>query len=383
MTRRLDIAVRDESRDVVGDVARWASATFTLRVNAPGEWTLVLPVLEGAADLLDQPGYGVVVDLDGERLMSGPVTSVQRSRDADGSYSVTVRGTDDLGALLLRSLAWPTPGAAIGSQVDDYHAVPAVGATPSTDDAETVIKAYVSSDAVSRLSLPGLSVATNLSRGSALRGTARYDQLGDLLPALAEQGGLILSVTFGHLDGSLLFDVAEPTDRTGEIILSDDMSNVASWDIVHTAPSATRVVVGGQGELAAREMRLVVDSAAEATWGVWEGFLDATDVELGNTVLLDARGAAWLAERGESWAVTAEAQDTPQMTYGVHYELGDLVTALGVADQVRQVEVTDTTEAGVVVRPTVGLPARADPLAYFASVVRDIRRQVASGQRKR
>ena len=85
-------------------------------------------------------------------------------------------------------------------------------------------------------------------------------------------------------------------------------------------------VVGGQGEGTARTVLPVTSSDYDVTANNIEFFVNATDVE--TTDGLTARGNKALAEKKIKDYFTFEVLQTPTCQYGVHYFLGDLVSAI-------------------------------------------------------
>lgn len=379
MLRTLDWQITGPNRTVIHDlhpdessvVLRWADAST---------WSVLCPASSPAAAVLALPGHGVAVDLDRTRLIAGPCTSWVLEQGEDGEERVRAEGLDWCGWILTTRQVWPVPAgtiptATVGTLPAEQHVVPASG----TAAAETVVKALVAAHAVNRLPVPGLVLAPDAARGGQVTASARFRPLSEVVWPLCTSGGIGVTCDL-DATGRLLFDVTVPVDRSRTILLEREMQNVVAATYSSQPPTFTRCVVAGAGEGAARELIRVIDAAMEAEWPghVAEGFVDARDVDAGQVGLLQQRGREFLTEHGPRLSVTCVAQDTPQMTYGQDYWLGDLVSALGAAEQVRAVAVEDTPAAGVLVSPTVGPPGGADPLAAvrarFAALTRDIRR---------
>ena len=140
--------------------------------------------------------------------------------------------------------------------------------------------------------------------------------------------------------------------------------------MVQDAAHGLDVVVGGQGDGAARVFRLVRDIArGDAVGTRFEVFRDATDV--GTTVELDARGAQTLAEGAPGAGIALELAETATFRYRRSVRVGDVATvqvAAGVAvtDVVRQVVLSHSRDSGLLVSPRVGDEGAAEPNVVLA-----------------
>jgi hypothetical protein len=88
----------------------------------------------------------------------------------------------------------------------------------------------------------------------------------------------------------------------------------------------TVVLVGGQGELAARATAVVTGTNYNVTTNNIESFVNATDVA--TAAGLTDRGEQYLDEKRAREVFTFTGKDTPLTRYGVHYYVGDLVNAI-------------------------------------------------------
>jgi hypothetical protein len=185
------------------------------------------------------------------------------SDGVSGLYTVTVE--DDF-RVLREILGWPVPAAAIGSQgTAEYKFY--------TTNAEAIVKAAVSENGVSRLGVPGLTVAPNLGRGAVIPGGVafRFHPLADLLFPAVEDAGL--GVTVKQVGTSLVLDVYEPA--TFPRTLSVKGRTLQQATMTRTRPTASRAVVGGSGDGKARYFRNLTNSARESLYGMRaETFVD-------------------------------------------------------------------------------------------------------------
>jgi len=283
----------------------------------------------------------------------------------------TFTASDDW-ALFRGVLGWQVPGAPLtGQSAAEYDT--------RTGPAETVLKAYVTANAVTRLALP-VTVAPDLGRGDDITVSCRMHPLADRLFPAVELAGL--GATVVQSGAGLLVDVREPATHPHE--LSETSGAIRAWSLARSAASATRVVVGGPGEGTARTFRAVTDAALETSIGqVLEKFRDATDAD--TTTLLDERGAVTLAEGAPTSGLSVDLVDTPDMRYGRHLLVGDVLTLrLGdvvVTDTLREVRMTWKPGTGPRVTPHVGL-WDASPFDQLSRSVAQIARTVRDNVRR-
>lgn len=379
MIRYLTWRVLNGSRRVVADLAAYQTATIDLRWLDTSTWAITCQAGTEPAALLAIPGYGITVDLDGQPLLSGPVTRWVTEQTTAGDETVTISGTDYLGRILGTRITWPLPtGTVSTTTISKLAADNYIYPTSGTAPAETVIKHYVTVNAINRLAVPGLTVAATLGRGLPAAGSARFKTLTEVVSSLGDIGKVGVRAPLNEQTGTLTFDVTIPVDRSRSILLTREMQNVSSATYSQDAPLFTRCLVAGAGEAANRDLIQVIDTVAEGLWPAAEGFVDARDVDAGLTALLIQRGTEFLTENAARTTVSCVAEDSPQMTLGVDYNLGDYVNALGVTEQVRGITIEDTVDDGVTIRPTIGNPAGATDLgavrAAFETFRRDIKR---------
>src|SRR5690606_2782219 len=202
------------------------------------------------------------------------------------------------------------------------------------------------------------TIASGTSLGATVTGNPRFTPLGDLLKELATTGGVGFR-TVQVSGGDLEFQVYEPEDRTDTARFGWELGNLAQFEFRKAAPKSTRVVVGGGGEGTARVFREIPDTGAEAAWlRRVEVFRDARDTS--ETDVLDQRGVEELVENGEQISTRIATVDTPYLRFGVHYNLGDLVTVMTgytgqvIKDVVREVRIQWAASSGPVITTEVG-----------------------------
>jgi hypothetical protein len=234
------------------------------------------------------------------------------------------------------------PGAALDAQTSEYRVY--------TGPAETVVKNALTEN-FTRLGVPW-TVAPTLGRGAASRAEFRMHPLADKLIPILDTAGLILTLAYDG--GNVVVDVRQPITVPGVLTLETGIPDAYGFDI--TAPTVTRVVVGGRGEGVEREYVQVIDPARESDWGdIIEGFTDARNTEEGADLTID--GHATLAEGAARVSVSTDLVETDRFRYGTTYTEGDLVhVRVGPVDVTQRVSVaiTETADNGVVVTPRIG-----------------------------
>lgn len=260
---------------------------------------------------------------------------------------------------------------------------------------ETVLKHYVDVNAgpgaIANRQVSGLTIQTDAGSGSVVKGNARFDALVNkdgtgILQQLALASSPPLGFRVVQSGTALQFQVYTPADKTAVAKFSDDLGNLADFDYVREAPDfdagGNYVVVGGSGQLTARQFVNAQNATSIANWGRDEFFVDARDTADRTTLL--QRAADALAQTQEKLSFSATLAPVQSMVYGVDYSLGDKVTIVvdGVSyqDIIREVAITldnGSGSGGELVVPSVGTPNAAVVLDTLASFARLLRQQQA------
>ncbi len=348
------------------------SVAMTVRHNRRSQATLTVRADHLRAGALLDPGARAVLtyqpDGTDPTVLSGRVHSAKAAGPGVGAVELTVLGDWDV----LGALTWPVPGNAVGSQTSEFYT--ASGA------AETVIKQMVTANVVTRLGRP-VTVAASAGRGSTVSVKTRFEPLGDVVTALAEAGGI--GVTVRQVGAGFTVDCYEPVDRTN-LTLSEANHTIADWSWTSTAPEVTRVVAGGAGEGTARTLRARTDSSAETAWGmVREAFVDASQAATNGEI--DAAGDAAITEAAATSGFAVTLVESAALRYGRNIHVGDRITVeplpgYPVTDILREVTITWTASEGAQVEPVFGDPDQSDPqrvqaaaIARLATAVRRLR----------
>ncbi|RCK68261.1 hypothetical protein DT076_16565 [Desertihabitans brevis] len=328
----------------------------TPRHNRIAECSITVPVDHRQRNLLQAPGARITVDHRGEQQFSGTWDGLAaQGPTLDGTTTLTYTG--DL-ALIYDMLGYPRPGFPVGQQT--------VESDNRTGPTETVVKAVISANK-GRWGAVGdrIMVAPDSGRGAASRVRLRMVPLSDQLEQILDRGGIGLTVQ--QIDGQLVVDCYEPA--TFPIALREESGALLDWQWSRSAPTVTRVVVGGAGEGTARIFRNRVDTAREAEWGfVREHFVDARDVGADDPdmeTLLSERMDEALAEGAPTAGLGVTLQDTGAFSYGENVHVGDRVTlrfgsGLEVTDILREATLVWSRDTGPAVEATPVIGERTD-----------------------
>ncbi|HLP97650.1 MAG TPA: siphovirus ReqiPepy6 Gp37-like family protein [Sideroxyarcus sp.] len=359
----LTVEVRNSSLARVGQIlaSDLVGLELSLRFNKLGSWKITLRSSHPLADALRAPGAGLIVTGPNGVLISGPTVQATQNKTGDdptGTWEII--GVDDA-VVLGERLAYPVPTtASLAGQTSAYDS--------RTGVAETVAKAYVNANigpsAPTARKITGLTVDTDLGRGSTVVVNARFDKLGELIYGILTPSNLGFDIK--QVGSGLMFEVFQPVDRSATVRMDVDNLRLTKSEYTYASPGATRVIVAGQGQGSARtliERTSTASTAAETSWGRRiEVFKDSRNTN--DTTELNTAGDEILAVSGftvEGIKVTP-SDDLASMQFGVHWGLGDKVTVVVGNTEVAKV-VTEAaivvTEEGVKVGATVGDPDAA------------------------
>lgn len=379
LPRRLRVDVFDENLNKQGRIGEYMQADVVLKHNQIGSWSLLLDIQKDNTLLLPVPGRRVVLSFEprvqgepAEFLMSGPVASWEENDTVGELQTLSVAGYDDK-VWLDRRLAFPDPDAVFPAEGVAFTQAAAYQDL-RTGNGESVAKAFIQANAIDRLAIPNLTIAPNLGRGSTVTFAARMHQLLWMTFISCTYSGLGFDVK--QIAGDLVFDVYVPQEQP--VRLSKRLGNLSSFKYRELAPKVTHGVAGGTGEGTARKFMRKSLAGSAVGWGVTEAFVDATDADT-DAVLLD-RLNSFLAEGAPVAGFSLVPRDTQAMQFGRDYRLGDKVRVEGangliLADTVRQVTISHTVQAGMVITPGIGYSESTEPTAAIYRTYRRFREE--------
>lgn len=392
--------VRNADLSLAGELRGWTKLDVTLKWRGVGSWSISGPA-RGLMTSLMEPTRGlIVVDRRGMPLLSadGVVISGDVEEDGPRAWSadgedahpgtLTLAGGDDL-AIVADELAFPDPTNAVTSQT-------AAAYDARSGAAETVIKGYVSANVGSTrasargdASVPGartVTVAASSGSGSTVSYQARFDPLLDVVNAMADASSPQLGVRVQQSGSALVFDVYETTDRSGRAVFSRARRNLRAYSLTRSMPTATHVVVAGQGEGTARVFRERKDTTAANEWGrIVRTFVDQRQTNV--SAELDQAGDEALEQGRRTGALSVTAVDTPSMRFGQHFGLGDLVsveleTGVVLTDRVTAAAISVTDAGPQPTQITIGTPDQDTKTTELYALVKRLQTQIGALQRR-
>lgn len=310
-----NIYIRDQHLRKIGEVTDFNKLDMIPRFNGVGSFVLDVPTDTLTAKELIKHKAGIIVKKDGKTVFSGTVK--KRGRRFENNIDTsTFAGFDD-NSLLAQNMAYPETNGYFWNQAYDVR----------TGSAEKIMKEYVDfnigpqADPTRRL----LSIQPDFGLGSIVTGRARFHSLIELLSSLALKGGG-LGFKIVQVDDSLQFQVYQPADKTRSAFFSPLIGNLASFEYSNEDPEANLVIVGGGGEGVNRIIEWGRDIYSEFHRGRTEIFIDrrdTTDVEELKAVVNEE-----LLIKAEKSTFNFVPIDTPQLSFGNHYGLGDKVSII-------------------------------------------------------
>lgn len=212
--------------------------------------------------------------------------------------------------------------------------------------------------------ISGISVEADAGQGNVEPWYCHGKNLLKNLGELARVGGgdfdlvktAVGSWEFRWYDGQL------GDDLTSTLTFAMDRGNMAEPRYEYTrSAEATVAVVYGQGDDSNRE-RVTVTGTNYAADNDIEVYVDARNVEQGDTDGLSAKGQAKLRDMERAQSFTFDALQTATARFGVDYGLGALVTAVNpfngdtVTRKVTRVTITREEDGSEKVTPTMEAP---------------------------
>lgn len=373
---RLTVYVRDANLNTVGELERIEALEWTERLHGVGGWVLDTDVV-GAELLLATPGAGIVIWDEtppgggGPRLVySGPMSegpagapAAERRLSQDGTQlddRVRITGTDDM-TWLAERVVYPDPAHDEDAWASAYDV--------RTGTASTVILDYIDANAgpgaLTARRVTGLALPTDPTLGATVTGRGRLQNLLSFLAELAAAGGVVFTVRQDTDDDALAVTIGTSTDRSADVAFSMDLGNLEAHNYSVERADGTYVIVGGQGEGAARAFT----SAASAGGRRVETFVDRRDIS--DPGELDQAAVAALADRAGRTSLQMVPIDTRSLAYGTHYRLGDTVRVdvdgVAVTDVLTAVR-SSLTPSDFRRTITVGQESQTGPIALYTGL---------------
>ena len=347
--------------ELLGEMAFVPSIRLCRKFREAGEFEMVLPLAHPMADRMQ---VDRILCPAGEPHKAMIIEGVTRDTGA-GTLSVTGY---TLSGLLKRRICIPP-----------LQSGDAYGYDRIIGDAESLMRHYVENNVIHPQSAARQMDCVVLESENGGRGmkdvpwSARFEQLDELLSSIGAycDAGYTIVPDFGKK--KLVFTYLPGRDKTGadgaaRVTFGLHMGNVSGTQEIQSVQQARNAAIaGGVGE---DENRLILSVCPQEETGLErrEMFVDAGSVN--DPQELAYEGARRLSQRGKVHTIRADVLETPSCRYGVHWDLGDLVTVVTPQAQMnaRITQVQESHEAGRPVRLEVVF---GDPAGGIERVIRD------------
>lgn len=305
--------LRDPNKNV-SRLIRFTKLSAVFRLNTPTTFTGTLD--PSSSQFFDRiaPGWGVIARDDGVQF-GGDITKIHRRNDK-GIPTWELSGVGDLQVLADR-LTYPNPAKRENEQdVSHYR---------DKGQAGLVLYKLIELNAGSR-ALPerrALGMDTKfINAGSEVSVETRLKSLLETCQTLAAAGNMVIEA-YPQPKGYLIV-VRPPTVRAKSVVFTQQGGEVLGWELTNSAPTATTVVVGGQGEGASRTLET---RTRPNTWGRRiEVFKDRRDTDEAADL---EKAANEELDKGEAeQTIKLEFRETERLKFGVNFQIGDTVTAV-------------------------------------------------------
>jgi len=409
------VLVTDPLLNIIGDpLVKWQTLQATLRWKEPGSGQIVIPADPYVREQL-QPGNRIVVlrRVLGTQhtLIAGPIEQLlwEKSDGADDNAGVgklTITFVDDLAWLGAR-VTYPNPDKVPEAQTTDYWVY-----TGNPEQAMLqLVATQAGPQALVARQVPKLQVApySGLAGSTTVQivGTSdvspreKFEKVTDVLRKVCTLGansnipgapvyhpdslGFRVRQTTVGGDPALLFEPLRSRDLSGAVHFSFGKGNLKYFSYELNAPTANTLIVGGSGEASDAFVREIQSpEPGELTWGRFEDYKSET----GSDTLqqMQAAAAETFADSLANARLASSAADTPDQRYGIHYDVGDIVSIeLAPGDYeiapVQTVNLQAFPTAGEVVGVTIGdQSARYD--SPFIARFRELDRRLGRVERR-
>lgn len=304
-----------------------SACTAVLRDADVGTWQVTVPDDNRSAQI--GAGWRLIIH-DGETTVSGPITSIAPDL---AERTVTLVGVDDL-VHLRDKQNYPDPTQSPEEQTSAYW----VRSGPAARVIDELVYRNVGSGALAARRVPGftLAVAQGGNLGATVSANLRLKNVLEEARALARLGGVTFSAA---QEGSqILFRFRVPADRSRSVRFTGQNGGVTEGSYVLAAPTATTVLVAGQGEGAART---IIERSRPSSWGrSIEVVKDQRDTD--DAAQLEQSATEQLDDGAAGAGATFTVTESPGRRFGTNFFLGDTVSvdlgAATISEPVRAIE---------------------------------------------
>jgi len=233
-----------------------------------------------------------------------------------------------------------------------------------------------------------LDIATDAARGATVSYTVKFANnfslnLMDILRAMINNAGgptgMGLKISRNASAHRLTFDVYVPRDLTNKAWFSQDLGNLTSVNLSITDPTCTDALVRGSASFVSRT------ATARTQWNITEQYIDQSSDSDANNLAAAAQTALLTGAAGPT--LSATPTDSPFLTFGRDYYLGDIVTVEVVpgasySDVVSSVVVTADPSQDPAMSVIPNLGRSADATATDSGIIGQLTARIRSLERR-
>ena len=288
------------------------SGSVVIRRNGVGTFTLDMvgsPIMNRLA-----PGWHVAIfDPEGRQIMSG-MPNQHRTESKTGVVTRTVSGRSHLG-WVADMITLPTPSSPADQQADTAYWR---DTGTALDVAARLVESHVGAKAHARWRRP-ITMHPETG-GKKTKVETRFQPLLDEVRSILGDDHTIHAWLE---DGAVHIGYSTPKDLRRRVRLSEASGGVTGWTLEQTAPTVTDVLVAGQGQGTARELKLMSGNPNE--WGTTVlQFQDRRDTEDPDELV--KAGEDTLAEGQEQASVVLETTTGLHRRLFTDFQIGDTIT---------------------------------------------------------
>lgn len=305
--------LRDSNKNISRQI-RFSKLTAVFRLNTPTTFTGTLdPTSELFFDRIT-PGWGII-GRDDQVAFGGDLTKIHRKNDR-GIPEWELTGVGDLQVVADR-LTYPNPQKSENEQDVSHYKYTGV----ASQAVHALLEANLGAHALPPRRALGAQIRS-IEGGSQVSVETRLKNLLTECQTICSTGGVVLEA-YPQPKGYLIV-VRPPTVRTKSVVFTQQGGEVLGWELTNNAPTATTVVVGGQGEGASRTLET---RTRPNDWGRRiEVFKDRRDTD--EAADLEKAASEELDKGQATQTLKLEFRETPRLQFGRNFQLGDTVTAI-------------------------------------------------------
>lgn len=300
-----------------------------LYYNAVGSWSMLVPYTDALWDIMMAGDFFVSINWRGLFTFGGKCEKPGYQSSIPGMGSgqqgpfISLSGADYL-ALIANRIVFPNPAVAWASQT--------AGASDAVSGArlETAIKHYVNNNvgpgALTARRITSMTIGPDLARGPTISYSAKFAggitlNLLDVIRNLLANANIAMGVTVTRNAPArtLVFDVYIPRDLRNKMWFSESLGNLSSINFSLSDGTCTDAYTYGQGAFISR-----VATAGSTQYSKVEQYIDSSSEPDTSNLGALAQQAIFAGAIGPIMDITSA--DTPFMTFGRDYGLGDIVS---------------------------------------------------------